>query len=145
MKNLFSVCLFLFCICIGFSQSDSEKKAIKQTIENYFVGYDKGDVELLKKAFHPDCVIKYLDIKSKKYSTFTMDQLNKFMKNLPSGWSSEPKLFNIDYHGTAAQAKVSVYIKKFKLTWTDFISLLKIDGKWTIVSKISHGDIGDKN
>ena len=121
-----------------------EEAAITQTINNYFDGYNRGDVELLKKTFHPDCVIKYLDIRSGKYSTFTMPQLFKFMDNLPKGWASKAKLYSIDHHGSAAQAKVSVTILGGKLTWTDYISLLKLDGVCTIVSKVSHGDFSKK-
>ena len=98
----------------------------------------------MKKTFHPDCVIKYLDISSGEYKTFTMPQLNEFMTNLPKGWHSEPKLYSIDHHGSAAQAKVSVTILGGKLTWTDYIGLLKINGLWTIVSKVSHGDYSQK-
>ena len=135
--------LLAFCaLFIGTSvlAQDAEEKAIRQTIQNYFDGYNKGDVALLEKAFHPSCVIKYLDLKSGKYSTLTMDQLNQFMRNLPKGWKSVPKLFSLEYHGSAAQAKVSVTIMGGALTWTDFLNLLKIDGQWKIVDKISHGD-----
>ena len=142
--KLIHVVLILLVVSVGFSQDSNAKKEITQTIQNYFDGYNKGDVELLKKAFHPDCVIKYNSIKSKKYKTLTMWQLNDFMNHLPEGWSSSPKLYSIDIHESIAQAKVSVNIPIYNLTWTDFISLLKVDGKWMIVSKISHGKIKPK-
>lgn len=135
------IILILLTVCFTFSQSNSEKENIKKAIQYYLDGYHTGNVELLKKAFHPDCVIKYLNLRTKEYSTFTMTQLNNYMKKLPEGWSTEPKINSIDYHKTAAQAKVTIYIEKFKLTWTDYLSLLKIGGKWIIVSKIAHGDL----
>lgn len=142
--KLIQIILMILISITAFSQESDEKKAITETIQNYFVGYDKGDVELLKKAFHPECVIKYNDIRSKKYKTLTMWQLNDFMKHLPEGWSSSPKLYSINIHESIAQAKVSVNIPLYNLTWTDFISLLKVNGKWMIVSKISHGEIKPK-
>lgn len=142
--NLLLLIFLSFGALAGEPTDKAEKAAITQTINNYFDGYNQGDVALLKKTFHPDLVIKYLDIKSGKYSTFTMPQLFDFMTKLPKGWSSKAKLFSIDHHGSAAQAKVSVTIFGGKLTWTDYIGLLKIDGVWTIVSKVSHGDFSKR-
>jgi len=118
----------------------SDEKQIRQTIQNYFKGYNDGNVELLKEAFDKNCQIKYLDLRSKKYSVLTMEKLHDFMNNLPKGWKSVPKIFSIQHTSNTAMAKVSVTVMNGRLTWTDYLSLLKIDGKWKIYSKISHGD-----
>lgn len=141
LKQLFSI-LIAMNIFWGFAQADeeSEKADVQKVIENYFDGYNRGDVELLKKTFHPDVLIKYIDLRSGEYTEFSMPAFNDFMSNLPKDWESVPKLYSIDVHGTAAQAKVSVTVYGGALTWVDYISLLKIDGTWMIVGKISHGD-----
>lgn len=119
---------------------DKDEEQIRLTIQNYFKGYNDGNVDLLKKAFDKNCQIKYLGLRSKKYSVLTMKKLHEFMNNLPEGWKSVPKIFSIQHTSNTALAKVSVTVMKGRLTWTDYLSLLKIDGKWKIYCKISHGD-----
>lgn len=120
---------------------DTSEAAVRATVQKYIDGYGSGNVDLLKEVFHPDVVIKYADLRSGEYRTLNMDQLNKFIGNVPETWSVDPKFHSLDIHGTIASAKISLAIQGGALTWTDYISLLKYDGKWMIVSKISHGDL----
>ena len=133
-----------FCV-LGVSADEpmAEEAAVRKTLQYYLDGYSQGDVDKLKMAFRQDVVIKYISPWNGKYSEFTMPQLNQFMGELPKDWKVTSQIDSVDVHGIAAGAKVTAHIVGV-VTWTDYIQLLKIDGKWWIIGKISHGDLDEK-
>lgn len=118
----------------------NEEPNIRSVILDYFSAYSVGDINRINQIFHPNLVIKYLDPATKKYSEYTMANLAKFMTQLPERWKVKGKIHSISYYKTAAQVHATITIGSGKLVWTDFIGLLKIDGTWTVVTKVSHGD-----
>ncbi len=113
----------------------ADEDAVRETIQAYFDGYTAGDTEMLSKAFHPDSHVKFL--MRGQYSNWNRDD---FFGIFDENWNHEitSEIYDIDITGTAACAKVAVTLVG-KVKWTDYISLLKIDGTWQIVHKISHG------
>jgi protease I len=109
---------------------------IQQTVQYYFDGHYRSDVEKLQKAFHPNSqVIGYFD------GSLTFESLDgflKFVKATPapseSGEEYDMKIVSIDVTGNEAVAKVAdLYLG---LRFTDYLSLLKVDGNWVIVNKM---------
>lgn len=97
----------------------------------YVNGCATGDVEPTKKAFHKDAVMYgYLN---GELSAGSIENLYAAISAL--GAKSEVDVMEVV--GTAATVRV-VLENWHGLSFTDFHSLVKIDGKWTIVAKIFH-------
>ena len=140
MKHLFCL-LFLFPSMMACAEEPTgDEAAVRETIQFYLDGYATGDVDKLKKAFRQDVVIKYINPWNGEYAEFTMPQLNEFMGNLPKRWEVTSRIDSVDVHGKAAGAKVTAQVAG-SVVWTDYLTLLKIEGKWWIIGKISHGDL----
>ena len=109
---------------------------IQKTVQYYFDGLYHSDVEKLEKAFHPNSqVIGYFD-GSLSFEPF--DGFLEFVKATPapieSGEEYDMEIVSIDVTANEAVAKVAnLYLG---LRFTDYLSLLKVDGNWVIVNKI---------
>ena len=110
---------------------------IEGVIQNYFEGYQKADTNLIKKAFHPDT--KLLSIDSGKMDVLKMEDWLKGLEDRHSRADIRVgKLIIQSIDVTHETAVVKLNIKFPTFEFTDYLSLLKIDGKWIIVGKIFH-------
>ncbi len=113
-----------------------ESIAIQQTIENYFLGIFNGDIALLEKAFHPNCLL-IGDINGEPY----FKNINEYLEGVKSrkcpkelGETFNMKVLSIEILGNNAIAKLHLPMLGFN--YYDFMSLSKIDSKWVIVNKL---------
>lgn len=108
---------------------------IQQTVQYYFDGLYLSDIEKLKKAFHPNAqVIGYFQ------GTLlfnSLEQFLEFVKATPapseSGEKYDMRIVSVDMTGNEAVTKVADLYLGFR--FTDYLSLLNIDGNWVIVNK----------
>ncbi|MDX9973000.1 MAG: nuclear transport factor 2 family protein [FCB group bacterium] len=115
-----------------------DKAAIEKTIQLYFDGIIKYDEAGLRTAFHPDAFV----IGTKKDGTLEREPFGEWVL-YTRGTAPDPtgrinKIVSIDVTGNAAVVKTD-------LDWpsahyTDYLSLIRIDGEWKIVNKIWHRD-----
>jgi hypothetical protein len=128
----------LFNFFLGQDQADKEKEAIKKAIMNYYhEGHVKSDPSLYEKVLHEEWKIFYLDKngrlktadKTTYMSWYDPKKVDKTLK-----WKTE--FFYIDVSKYLASVKLK--IKNQKFGYIDYFNLMKIDGKWWIVHKISH-------
>lgn len=108
---------------------------IKEVVMQYVDGCVKGDVELTKKAFHKDAVMYgYLN---GELQAGSIDNLYSAIRQLGASAGTKAEVDVMEVVGTAATVRV-VLENWHGLSFTDFHSLVKIDGKWIIVAKIFH-------
>lgn len=108
---------------------------IKNVVMQYVNGCVTGDVELTKKAFHKDAVMYgYLN---GELSAGSIENLYPAIKSLGAASETKSEVDVMEVIGTAATVRV-ILENWHGLSFTDFHSLVKIDGKWTIVAKIFH-------
>lgn len=101
----------------------------------YVNGCATGDVELTKRAFHKDAVMYgYLN---GELSAGSIENLYAAISALGAALDTKSEVDVMEVVGTAATVRV-VLENWHGLSFTDFHSLVKIDGKWTIVAKIFH-------
>ena len=108
---------------------------IEQVIQDYFQGYQLAETSLIKKAFHSET--RLLSIDNKQLDKTEMkDWLESLEKRKLNGdiRKGELKVLSIDQTQDSALVKLSIKFPKFK--FTDYLSLLRIEGKWLIVGKI---------
>jgi hypothetical protein len=114
----------------------SESVKITEVIDTYFEGLFEGNIEKLKKTFHPTCFL-FGDVKGLEYAKSLADYLNavqgrKSPKEL--GEENKMKILSLDLIGNTAMAKLHVPMLGFN--YYDFLSFAVVDGEWKIVNKV---------
>lgn len=144
MKTLLFTAL-LTCAMLASKAQNSDKMETTQqdslTItrvleDHYFKGIYEGDVNSLKKIYHPGTLL-FGDVKGEPYAK-TLDQYLDGVKNRQSVKdSSKPfkgTIISIDVINSIAVAKV--HVKMYDFNYDEFLSFHKIDGQWLIVNKM---------
>ena len=130
MKYL--VCLFLFVSTFAQAQ-EKELAAIATTLNYYLDGGTNNDFETLKKAFHTDATMKFINGKGEYNTVNAIKFFKKGMKPGPKQ-NRQTRITSIDVNGHAASARIEIDYPTFR--FIDYMSLLKIKGEWKIVNKI---------
>ena len=115
----------------------NERQDIEKVVQTYLDGLYEGDVEKLASVFHPTSALT-ADLGGELKAT-PRDVWLDAVRNRPSpkaqGLSRHDEILQIDQAGpTTAFVKVKCAIPpRF---FTDYLSLLKIDGRWQVAQKI---------
>lgn len=122
-----------FALYFGATARADEKDAVRVPLENYLKGHATGDPEYMKKAFYTEG--KLIFIKDGKYTTRTFEEYIAGMSGKPAADEDKRKRWieSIDIAGNMAIGKIILDYPSGK--FTDYMTLLKIDGEWKIVNK----------
>lgn len=112
---------------------------IESFLETYFDVLQNQDIDSFDKVFHPECVL---------YSAqdgVTVVRPRAEYRAMVQGRESPEKggfprldeIIMIDIM-SSDMAMVKVRLRLFNNTMVDYLNLLRIDGKWTIVAKLFH-------
>jgi hypothetical protein len=110
---------------------------IEDVIQDYFQGYQQADTKLIQNAFHADTRLLSVD-----NGQLDKTEMSDWLKSLEDRRlrgdirKGVLKIESIDSQDYAASVKLKITFPAFE--FTDYLSLLKIDGKWLIVGKIYH-------
>lgn len=124
--------VLMMCPVLCAAQSP-ETEAVKIPIENYFKAQATGDAEYIRKAFHPEARLFF--VREGKFSQLTLAEFaDRFTgKAAPDEAQRKRRIDSIDITGNAAVVKV--VLEYPTVTFTDYMSMLKIEGEWKIVNK----------
>ena len=122
----------------------AELEAIRKVIGLYEEGVRKGNVDTLKEAFHPKASM--FGHKGSDLFVTPIEGLYQYVSSTtpPANAGSEGEKFkctitSISVAGKSASVEVAMdYYHDCQ--FTDFFQLLKVDGRWWIVSKLFHAD-----
>jgi Putative lumazine-binding len=129
------VCMAIVSTTSTIAQTDSTKSEIAQieeTLMNYINGTANGDVEMVKKAFHPDFnlyTISETDSLRIRNGAEYIAKIKPGEKNTRQG-----RVVSIDFENNAAMAKAVIDIPGWRI-FTDYFLLMKYEGEWKIVQK----------
>lgn len=117
------------------ANQENDLNAITDVINDYFEGTTNGNIVALKRAFHEDC--KIYSINESGELVF-LDQMSFYEVVLDNYKTFKRKnmLLNIDISGNTASVKTRADYPPF--AFIDYLSILKIKGKWKIISKTSY-------
>ena len=117
---------------------NAEEAAVRAAIEHYFRGHATGQGEHFRKVFHPDA--KLFAVREGKYWQLTSEEYIARAPGKPAADEGQRKrsIESVDISGNAAIAKVVLDYPQVK--FTDYMSLLKIDGQWMIVNKTFYAE-----
>jgi hypothetical protein len=113
-----------------------EYNAIVDVLNQYSEGGAKADSKIMKPAFNEQATM--YGVQDGKLVGGAIENLYDIIDTAfrPSP-EATAAIVRIDIVGTAASARVDTdNISGFR--FTDFFNLLKVEGKWTVVSKIYH-------
>ncbi len=119
----------------------ADEAAIRQTVQYYFDGGKNRDSLTLRKAFHPEARMLFA-----REGKLVVVPIGEYITRVGSESlkpgevdSTERKVVSVDVVGDAAVAKLE--LKRPNVVLTDYMSLLKLDGRWLIVNKIFTRDM----
>lgn len=137
MKFVFTFFILGLMTFAGYSQS-AEKDAARIPLENYIKGHATGDGEYMKKAFHTEGNLIF--VRDGKYSTRSFTEYIAGFNGKPAADEANRKrsIESIDVSGNAAVGKIILDYPTIR--FVDYMSLLKIDGEWKIVTKIFYAE-----
>ena len=114
----------------------ADEAAIRQTVQYYFDGGRNRDSLTLRKAFHPDARMLFA-----REGKLVVVPIGEYITRVGSEKaapgvvdSTERKVVSVDVEGDAAVAKLE--LRRPDGLLTEYMSLLKVDGRWLIVNKI---------
>jgi Putative lumazine-binding len=114
----------------------ADEAAIRQTVQYYFDGGKNRDSLTLRKAFHPDARMLFA-----RDGKLVVVPIGEYITRVGSESlkpgevdSTERRVVSVDVVDDAAVAKLE--LKRPSAVLTDYMSLLKVDGRWLIVNKI---------
>jgi hypothetical protein len=113
--------------------NSAERDAVKVPLENYIKGQATGNGDFIRQAFYKDARImafrdgKILNLSTEEFAT-------RFNGKPADDEAKRTRSFEImEVVGNAALARIVLDYPAVK--FTDYMSLLKIDGEWKIVNK----------
>jgi hypothetical protein len=116
---------------------DEDRQAIQATVQLYLDGLYEGDAEKLAASFHPTSALTYEA--DGKITILPRDEWLAAVRARPSpqsqGLLRHDEILTIDQSSpTAAFVKLKCAIPpRF---FTDYLSLLKVEGRWQVAQKV---------
>jgi hypothetical protein len=120
-----------------------EEAAARAPLEDYFKGQATGDGEFIKKAFHPDA--KIIFIREGKLVQLTRDEFASRFTGKPAPDEAQRKrtIESVDIAGNAGIARIVLDYPAVR--FTDYMSLIKVDGEWKIINKTFYAEPKQKS
>lgn len=130
-------CLFLICACFCISASgqgvSDDRDSISSLIEQYFDGWATGDTSKLGAVMHSSCFLKTQ--RDGQFLMYTKSQYLALFKPRLRAANLLTRILDIDITNQTASAKTEIRTERER--YTDYFNLMKIDGNWLIVDKVS--------
>ncbi|WP_416409175.1 nuclear transport factor 2 family protein [Agrobacterium rosae] len=112
-------------------------QAISEVLNKYIEGCKQAESSIMKSAFHPQATMYSVDTDGK----LTGGAIPILFEGIDKGFRPSPEataaITRIEIVGTAASARIDANDMS-GISFTDFFHLLKVDGQWTVISKIFH-------
>ena len=139
-KHLTLTALFLIVLTFlsvpSVSASSGEIEAVRKPLETYLKNHIKGNSKKLGSAMHT--VGKLMFIRDGKYVAVDFPRYLTGWKTRPADYQakSTPYIDSIEVTGNVAIARLGLNYPGRR--FTDYMTLMKIDGEWKITNKIAY-------
>lgn len=119
----------------GMSANDEE--AIRETAQLYVDGVKYADKSKIDEAFHQDWNMTGFYAEG-DYETFDRSEFIQLIERNRENADSFPRyeggIVDVQHHDKVAVVKIN--LENDRVIFTDYLSLLEIDGQWKIIHKI---------
>ncbi|MDX2245901.1 MAG: nuclear transport factor 2 family protein [Bacteroidia bacterium] len=121
-----------------------DQREVNEVLNTYLLGGDRRDAAVLRTAFHPQAEVTYTD--PRKETCFIVS-LADYLHMYDSGENREVQkrkheVVSVDITGNMAVAKIRIQYKRFQGVVTDYITLVKTEGSWSIILKATDKEKG---
>lgn len=137
-KYIYVSILFFMASCCNAEalEQESDMYLIERTLNTYLNGHIKGDKNILGKAMHCEGKLSYLRSGEYKIVEFP-DYLSRMkLRDTDDGIKRIPYIKSIEVRGDVAVGKLMLDYSS--IVFTDYMTLLKINGEWKITNKIAY-------
>jgi len=117
------------------SSKRSEHEAIAEVVQHYIDGARSGRGDDMKPAFHTGTTI--FGYVGDELTAGPIDQLFAWNDTNGPATDLEARIASIDVAGTVATLRLELD-NWTGYRFTDFFTLLKVDGEWKIMNKVFH-------
>jgi hypothetical protein len=123
--------------------SHTEEAGVRAALNAYLDGHRTGQADAFRRAFHPDARMLYA-----KDGQLVKTEIADYIARAPGKPAEDEdkrrrSIDSIDIVGDAAIAKITLNYPE--VTFTDYMTLLKINNEWRIVSKVFSADRSKAN
>ena len=117
-----------------------EYNAIVEVLNKYNEGCKQAKSSIMKPAFNDQATIFGLGADGKLSGGAIQNLFDGIDSSFRPSSEAQAAIVRVDIVGTAASARIDTNdVSGF--CFTDFFHLLKVDGKWTVLSKIYHAHV----
>ena len=118
--------------------NQAESAAARVPLENYIQGHATGNGDFMRKAFHTDA--KVVSFRDGKLASMTAEEFASRFNGKPAADEAQRKrtIESVEITGNAGVAKIVLDYPT--VTFTDYMSLLKIGDEWKIVNKVFYAE-----
>lgn len=129
--------LAIFQSTNGSSMATSEAAA-RVPLDNYIQGHATGNGDFMRKAFHTDA--KIMAFRDGKLMNMTAEEFASRFNGKPAADEAQRKrrIENVEITGNAGVGKI--VLEYPAVTYTDYMSLLKVGDEWKIVNKVFYAE-----
>ena|SRR5688500_2165701 len=131
--------LGLVSIPINSASVDSaETAAARVPLENYIQGHATGNGDFMRKAFHTEA--KVMAFRDGKLMNMTSEEFASRFNGKPAPDEAQRKrrIESVEITGNAGVGKIVLDYPT--VTYTDYMSLLKVGDEWKIVNKVFYAE-----
>jgi hypothetical protein len=114
-----------------------EPAGVRAPLELYIKGHATGNGDFWRQAFHPSARIE--GIRDGKLFSRTVEEFAAGASGKPADDEAQRKRRIVSVEGTDDAAFAKIELDYPKVKFTDYFTLLKVDGGWKIMSKVYHG------
>jgi len=124
---------------------------VVETLAVYFDGLHHSDTDRLARVFHPRAsyvTATEAEANGEEPLLLTMGEYFPIVERRPSpasrGEARRDRVISVEFAGPVtafARVECAIAPKRF----TDFLTLIKVGGRWQIIAKVFHFDIEDES
>jgi hypothetical protein len=121
----------------GSAIATSEAEA-RVPLDNYIQGHATGNGDFMRKAFHTDA--KIMAFRDGKLMNMTAEEFASRFNGKPAPDEAQRKrrIEHVEITGNAGVGKIVLDYPT--ITYTDYMSLLKVGDEWKIVNKVFYAE-----
>ena len=120
------------------SSTTTSDAAARVPLENYIQGHATGNGDLMRKAFHTEA--KIMAFRDGKLTNLTAEEFASRFNGKPATDEAQRKrrIEHVEITGNAGVGKIVLDYPT--VTYTDYMSLLKVGDEWKIVNKVFYAE-----
>jgi hypothetical protein len=140
-RSLWLACFAAAALCapaVQAQQPSADEAAVRAAVEKYLEAHATGSGEPLKGVFHP--ALQLMFVREGAFATRSGEEYVAGFRGTPAADEAQRRRWieMVDVAGNAAVAKVILDYPAAR--FTDYFTLLRVDGRWQIMNKTFHAE-----